>query len=202
MGMPSEAIYKTVYQYNKVPIADADMARLQEIAEDCRNVRNYVYGRYGGIGSLGKIYPGYTVQNEMTQSGLRDRLGLPSVYFYLAVFDALGDIKSQWTRTKKKIEKNIRSNEGFTPEDRHYLRFVMKQGSCFESVMSGGEPSLSGNWDEKYKEVSGKVDTHKLDRYLRRQVRRHLIRPHTESADGFSFLRKLIGMPIMEFIFA
>ena len=185
MGMPSEAIYKTVYQYNKVPIADADMARLQEIAEDCRNVRNYVYGRYGGIGGLGKIYPGYTVQNEMTQSGLRERLGLPSVYFYLAVFDALGDIKSQWTRTKKKIEKNIRSNEGFTPEDRHYLRFVMKQGSCFESVMSGGEPSLSGNWDEKYKEVSGKVDTHKLDRYLRRQVRRHLIRPHTESADGF-----------------
>ena len=107
--MPSEAIYKTVYQYNKVPIADADMARLQEIAEDCRNVRNYVYGRYGGIGGLGKIYPGYTVQNEMTQSGLRERLGLPSVYFYLAVFDALGDIKSQWTRTKKKIEKNIRS---------------------------------------------------------------------------------------------
>lgn len=61
------------------------MRKLQEIAEDYRAVKNYVYQRYGGIKSLSKIYPGYTVQNEMTASGLRASLGLPSVYFYLAV---------------------------------------------------------------------------------------------------------------------
>ncbi|HBA69143.1 MAG TPA: hypothetical protein DCZ40_07275, partial [Lachnospiraceae bacterium] len=71
MGMPQETMYKTVYQYNRIPIPAADMERLQEIAGDCREVKNYVYDRYSGIHSLPKIYPGYTVQNEMTKSGLR-----------------------------------------------------------------------------------------------------------------------------------
>ena len=133
--MAQETIYKTVYQYNKEPISVRDMARLQEIAEDCRKVRNFVYDRYGGIGGLPKIYPGYTVQNEMTKSGLRERLGLPSVFFYLSIFDALGDIKSQWTRIKSRIEKNIQVNAELTAEDRHYLRFVMKQSRCFEAVL-------------------------------------------------------------------
>ena len=98
-----DTIYKTVYQYNQIPIAAADMERLQEIARDCREVKNYVYDRFGGIRSLPKLYPGYTVQNEMTRSGLRERLGLPAVYFYLSIFYALGDIKSHWARAKSRI---------------------------------------------------------------------------------------------------
>ena len=180
-----DTIYKTVYQYNQIPIAAADMERLQEIARDCREVKNYVYDRFGWIRSLPKLYPGYTVQNEMTRNGLRERLGLPAVYFYLSIFDALGDIKSQWARAKSRIEKNIRSNPNLTQEDRHYLRFVMKQSRCFESVLAGGKPDLSGSWKEGYEAVRTGVDTRRLDQYLRRQVRRHLDRPHTDAADGF-----------------
>ncbi len=184
--MSQDTLYKTVYQYNKNPVSAKDMERLRDIAEDCKKVRNYVYDHYGGIGGLTKIYPGYTVQNEMTKSGLRERLGLPSVYFYLSIFDALGDIKSQWTRTKSRIEKNIQANGGLTPEDRHYLRFVMKQSRCFESVLAGGELNLPGDWKETYDNLCEEVDTHKLDQYLRRQVRRHLAKPHTDTADGFT----------------
>ncbi len=180
-----DTIYKTVYQYNQVPISAADMERMQEIARDCQEVRNYVYDRYGGIRSIPKIHPGYTVQNEMTKSGLREKLGLPSVYFYLSVFDALGDIKGQWARTKSRIEKNIRSNENLTQKDRHYLRFVMKQSQCFEAILAGGELKLPDNWKESYKNVCEGVDTHRLNQYLRRQVRRHLNRSHTDTADGF-----------------
>ena len=126
-----DSIYKTVYQYNQIPISAADIERLQEIARDCREVKNYVYDRYSGIRSLPKIHPGYTVQNEMTKSGLREKLGLPSVYFYLSIFDALGDIKSQWARTKSRVGQNIRNNPNLSAEDRHYLRFVMKQSQCF-----------------------------------------------------------------------
>lgn len=186
MGTQAETIYKTVYQYNKLPISPGDMEKLQEIAEDCRRVRNYVYDRYGGIGGLAKIYPGYTVQNEMTRCGLRERLGLPSVYFYLAIFDALGDIKSQWARTKAKVEKNIQDNENLTSEDRHYLRFVMKQSRCFEAVVSGRLVKLEGDWEKTYRTVCVGVDVRRLDQYLRRQVRRHLVRPHTEMAEGFA----------------
>ena len=65
--MPSETIYKTIHQYSKLPVSESDMGKLREIAEDYCKVKNYVYARYGGIGGLGKIYPGYTVQNEMTK---------------------------------------------------------------------------------------------------------------------------------------
>lgn len=180
-----DTIYKTIYQYNQSPISASDMEKLQEIARDCREVRNYVYDRYSGIRSLAKLYPGYTVQNEMTKSGLRERLGLPSIYFYLSIFDALGDIKTEWTRTKSCVEKNIRENQNLTSEDRHYLRFVMKQSQCFEAILAGGEIALKDEWKKSYDALSSKVDTHRLDQYLRRQVRRHMSKPHTDTADGF-----------------
>lgn len=162
------------------------MRKLQEIAKDYRAVKNYVYQRYGGIRSLPKIYPGYTVQNEMTASGLRASLGLPSVYFYLAVFDALGDIKNQWTQTKGRIEKCIRENENLAPEDRHYLRFVMKQSHCFECILLEEKMELSEDWQKPFEEVRAGVDEKRLNQYLCRQVRRHLRKLHTDAADGFA----------------
>lgn len=162
------------------------MRKLQEIAKDYRAVKNYVYQRYGGIKSLPKIYPGYTVQNEMTASGLRASLGLPSVYFYLAVFDALGDIKNQWTQTKGRIEKCIRENGNLTPEDRHYLRFVMKQSHCFECILLEEKMELSEDWQKPFEDARAGVDEKRLNQYLCRQVRRHLRKLHTDTDDGFA----------------
>lgn len=59
--MPPSTICKTVHQYNSKPVSKTDMEKLQEIAKDYRAVKNYVYQRYGGIRSLPKLYPGYTV---------------------------------------------------------------------------------------------------------------------------------------------
>ncbi|MCI8591893.1 MAG: hypothetical protein HFI88_06005 [Lachnospiraceae bacterium] len=134
--MPQDKICKTVHQYSRGPVSREDMQKLLEVAEDYRKVKNYVYAHFGGIGSLSKLYPGYTVQNEMTASGYRETLGLPSVYFYLAVFDALGDIKSQWTRTKTKLTRQISRNENLTEEEKHYLRFVIKVSNAFEAALN------------------------------------------------------------------
>lgn len=188
--MPPSTICKTVRQYNSEPVSEADMRKLQEIAKDYGTVKNYVYQRYGGIGGLPKLYPGYTVQNEMTASGLRAQLGLPSVYFYLAVFDALGDIKNQWTQVKSRIEKCVRENENLTPEDRHYLRFVMKQSHCFEAILLGKEMLLSEDWEKSFQEVRMGVEEKRLNQYLRRQVRRHLHKLHTDTVDGFAVSEK------------
>ena len=43
--MPPDKICKTVHQYNKDPVPEADMQKLLDIAEDYRNVKNYVYAR-------------------------------------------------------------------------------------------------------------------------------------------------------------
>ncbi len=184
--MPSSTVCKTVHQYNSALIPEADMKKLVEIAKDYSTVKNYVYQRYGGIKSLPKIYPGYTVQNEMTASGLRASLGLPSVYFYLAVFDALGDIKNQWAQAKGRIEKCIRENENLTTEDKHYLRFVMKQSDCLEAILLRKEIQLSEAWEKSFREVKAGVEENRLNQYLCRQVRKQLGKLHTDSADVFS----------------
>lgn len=71
---------------------------------------------------------------------------------------------------KVQEEKNIQVNQELTPEDRHYLRFVMKQSRCFEAVLAGGKPDLQGDWKETYQRLCVGADTHKLDQYLRRST--------------------------------
>ena len=188
--MPTEKLCKTVHQYNKEPLEKSDMQKLMDIAEDYRKVKNYVYDRFGGIGSLSKIYPGYTVQNEMTESGYREKLGMPSVYFYLAVFDALGDIKSQWTRTKSRILKLLNQNENFTEEDKHYVRFIMKINNAFEAVLNQKPPELTAKIMKQYEALAEKTDPDRLNRYLCRQVRKYHVKLHTDRAEGFSIAER------------
>ncbi len=188
--MPSDKICKTVHQYNKESLSDEDMQKLLDIAEDYRKVKNYVYNRFGGIGSLSKIYPGYTVQNEMTESGYRETLGMPSVYFYLAVFDALANIKSEWTGTKSKIAKQINKNESFTEDEKHYLRFLLKVSNAFEAVLNQKPVTLVAKLQKQYCMLAEQVDTEKMHRYLNRQVRKYHVKLHVEAAEGFSIAER------------
>ena len=63
--MSKEKVYRTVQQYSRGPVAKETMDKLMEIGEDYRTVKNYVYRRFGGIHSLDKLYPGYTVQKDV-----------------------------------------------------------------------------------------------------------------------------------------
>lgn len=171
--MPQEKICKTVRQYSKEAISDEDMKKLQEIAGDYRKVKQYVYARYGGIGGLAGIYPGYTVQKEMTAGGLRKELGLPSVYFYLAVHEALGDIRGQWERTKAKTLAAVNRNGNLTEEEKHYLRFVLKSNNAFEAVLNRKPIELPGGVGKQYGKLAGLVETQRLHGYLCRQVRKN-----------------------------
>lgn len=188
--MPSETICKTIRQYNKDLISEADMKKLQEVASDYNKVKNHVYQRYGGVGGLSKIYPGYTVQNEMTASGLRKTLDMPSVYFYLAIFDALGDIKSQWTRTKSEVLKKISQNEGLSPGGKHYLRFVLKVNNAFEAILNKKKLILPKDIQKQYDLLSENVDVKILHNYICRQVRKYHVKLHTDITDGFSIAER------------
>lgn len=186
MKILPDTVCKTVHQYSKELISDGDMKRLQEIADDYSKVKNYVYARFGGMGSLSKLYPGYTVQNEMIKSGLREQLCMPSVYFYLAIFDALGDIKAQWTKTKSAVLARIKDNGLLTEEERHYLRYLLKVNNAFDAVLNRRPVSLKADMQEQYEKLAGSINAKRADSYLCRQVRLLHRKPHTSTADGFS----------------
>lgn len=190
MEISPKVVCKTIQQYNMEPISKENMQKLIEIAEDYRKVKNYVYQRYGGITSLEKLYPGYTIQNEMTECGLRERLGLPSVYYYLAIFDALSDIRSQWTRVKTTILKRIGQNEAFTDEERHYLRFVLKINKAYDAIVNQDTVRLSIDLQNQYEMLAEKTNVKKLNNYLRRLTRKYQVKLHTDQMDGFSTSRK------------
>ncbi len=188
----SKKICKAIHQYSSGKISQEDMNRLLDIARSCMIVRNYVYQKYGGIKSLDKIYPGYTVQNEMTASGLREKLNLPTVYFYPAVFNALREIKTQWTHVKRNIYAAINENEGFTPEDKHYLRFTVKVDGCFENILIEKPVQIPEEMMARYESIISNLQGNKsermksLNRYLCRQVRKKLRKLHTEKFLYFS----------------
>lgn len=185
--MQPQTICKTIQQYNRHPVADEDMDRLLAIAEDYRSVKNYVFRRYGGVKSLPKLYPGYTIQNEMTKSGLRQRMGMPSVYFYLAIFDALGDVKSQWTMVKSKVMKLAGGNESLTAEEKHYIRFALNVNNVFGDLVNQNPVlDLPQDIQRQYVQLAAEVDEEKMRRYLCRQARKHKSQLYASSGEGFS----------------
>lgn len=184
--MPADTVCKIIRQYNQEPVSPEDMQKLQEIAGDYTRVKNEVYQRYSGIKSLPKLYPGYTVQNEMTKSGLRERLGLPSVYFYLAVFDALKEIKICWSGVRATVLKKVNAHEGLTEEEKHFLRYVLKVSGAFESALNGSPLKLPKELQRQYDALAVRVDVKKLTNYLHRQVRRYSRKLHAETAEGFA----------------
>jgi len=194
--MPKE-IYKTVCQYNSAPISADDMTKLLDIAKDYQKVKTYVYQRYGSISGLPKLSPGYEIQNEMTASGFKGETGIPSVYFYLAIFDALSDIRGRWTVTKNKIRRLAGENKTFTEEEKHYLRFLLKTDKAFAGAIIQESPSEWGlpekilrRYDELARQI-GKDNVKRLHRYLCRQVRRQYRRPQARAADGFSLSKSI-----------
>lgn len=188
--MKEKSLCKTVHQYNKQPVSKEDMDKLLEIARDYQTIKNYVFQRYGGIKSLDKIYPGYTVQKELANTPLRKQLGLPTVYFNVAILDAVKNIKNQWERTKKQVLKRVNHHPDFTDDEKHYLRFLLKVSNAFAMVLNDKVIVLDVSLQEKYKSLSRGIDTKRLHSYLKRQVRKYHVTPMAKTADGFSLIER------------
>ena len=159
-------ITKTVLQYS-TNLPDETIGELKKIALDYNKVRNYVYSRYSGINSLNKLIPGYTVLNEMRYCGLRQQLNLPVVYYELAIFDALRDIKSMWSNLKNRIAALVKQNENLTQDDRIYLFTVLNYPSVFNAIVLRKEYEMPKNT------VGLQLDVKRLNNLLCRYVRKY-----------------------------
>ncbi len=177
--MPTDStITKTVWQYSK-PLPEETMAFLRGIAADCCKVRNYVYGRYSGIGSVNNLTPVYGILNEMRHCGLREQLNLPAVYYELAIADAVTDIKSNWGIVKNRIGESILANENLTESDRIYLRTVLKMNGVYSAILNRQKYEMPRN-------AAGlEIDVKRLNNLLCRLTRKYLTQPRTDCIDSF-----------------
>ena len=170
---------KNVKQYSRKLPPDT-MEFLRWLVSAYAKVKKTTYERYGGIGSLGKLTPGYTVLNEMRFAGMRQELGIPAVYYELAILDALTAIKSRWGILRDTLKRLAAFHEGFTKEDRTYIYTVLKWGSVYAAILQGKdyeEPNL-------VKDLP--VDKHRLNNWLRRQTRKHLGKIQVMREAGFT----------------
>ena len=171
-------ITRTVWQYSK-PLPEETMEFLRGIALDCCKVKNYVYGRYSGIGSLDRLTPVYSILNEMRYCGLREQLGLPAVYYELAITDAVADIKARWGIVRNKIGELVTANESLSADDRKYLRTVLKLNHIYASILNRREYEMPKNAEGLA------VDIKRLNNLLCRLTRKYLTQPETDRADSF-----------------
>jgi len=178
MMLSGSTMTKIVWQYSE-PLPEETMVFLREIAEDCCKVKNYVYERYSGVKNLNSLTPVYTILNEMRYCGLREQLNLPTVYYELAIADAVTNIKSSWSIVKNKVGEKITANENLSDNDRIYLRTVLKMGSVYAAVLNRQEYEMPRN------AIGLDIDVKRLNNLLCRLTRRTLTQPKTDNISSF-----------------
>lgn len=189
-------ICKAVHQYSKGKVSSENMNALMEIGHGCMVTKNYIYQRYGGIKSLVKVYSGYEVDAEVRKSGFREKIGLPSVYFSASVSRALADIKIMWAQVRREINDAVSRNERFSPEDKHYIRFVLKTDICYENVLNRKSEPLPEKIQPGYEKVTkplggeGGPRVKNLNQYICRQTRKRLHRQHTDNRTCFTIKKQ------------
>lgn len=197
-GLPQDGgkICKAIHQYSKGKVSSENMNMLMEIGHKCMVTRNYIYQRYGGIKSLVKVYSGYEVDAEVRATGFREKIGLPSVYFSTSVNRALADIKIMWAQVKNGINDAVSRNERFSPEDRHYIRFVLKTDICYGNILNGKSMPLPEKMQSRYEKVIADLGSmserhvKNLNRYICRQTRKRLYRQHTDNEMRFAIKKQ------------
>lgn len=178
MAKNGNSITKTVRQQTR-PLPEETMEFLRGIARDYAKVKAAVYERYSGIRSLSGLAAVYDIQTTMRHCGLREQLNLPSVYYELAVRDAVADIRGMWGMVKNRIRTCISANENLSADDRMYLRTVLKLDLFYASVLEGGKHPMPE------KTAGLELDVKRLDNLLRRLTRRFLAKPAAGQADSF-----------------
>lgn len=141
-----------------------------------RNIKNYVWSRYNGIGSLLK-QSGWTIRDELIQKDLLSKK-ITKTLSRVAVEQSAATIKSNWTTTKKKVKKAIAQNETLTKDDKHYLYLCLKHTPTLYNILNYKKVDYA---TDCLKDL--KVDVHRLNNLLRRYIRRYKTKSYTNKAN-------------------
>lgn len=141
-----------------------------------RNIKNYVWSRYNGLGSLLK-QSGWTIRDELIQKDLLSKK-ITKTLSRVAVEQSAATIKSNWTTTKKKVKKAIAQNENLTKDDKHYLYLCLKHTPTLYNILNYKKVDYA---TDCLKDL--KVDVHRLNNLLRRYIRRYKTKSYTNKAN-------------------
>ena len=141
-----------------------------------RNIKNYVWSRYNGIGSLLK-QSGWTIRDELIQKDLLSKK-ITKTLSRVAVEQSAATIKSNWTTTKKKVKKAIAQNENLTEDDKRYLYLCLKHTPTLYNILNYKKVDYA---TDCLKDL--KVDVHRLNNLLRRYIRRYKTKSYTNKAN-------------------
>lgn len=141
-----------------------------------RNIKNYVWSRYSGIGSLLK-QSGWTIRDELIQKDLLSKK-ITKTFSRVAIENSASAIKSNWTTTKKKTKRAIAQNENLTKDDKHYLYLCLKHTPTLYNILNYKKVNYATDY------LKGlKIDVHRLNNLLRRYIRRYKTKSHTNKAN-------------------
>ena len=141
-----------------------------------RNIKNYAWSRYSGIGSLLK-QDGWTIRDELIQKDLLSKK-ITKTLSRVAIEKSASTIKSNWTTTKKKIKRAIAQNENLTKDDKHYLYLCLKHTPTLYNILNYKKVNYQTDYLKDLK-----IDVHRLNNLLRRYVRRYKTQSYTNKAN-------------------
>ena len=141
-----------------------------------RNIKNYVWSRYGGISSLLK-QSGWKIRDELVQKNLLSNK-ITKTLSKVAVEQSASTIKANWTTTKKKVKKAIAQNENLTKDDKHYLYLCLKHTPTLYNILNYKKVDYQTDYLKDLK-----IDVHRLNNLLRRYVRRYKTKSHTNKTN-------------------
>lgn len=141
-----------------------------------RNIKNYVWSRYSGIGSLLK-QSGWTIRDELIQEDLLSKK-ITKTFSRTAIEKSASTIKSNWMATKKKVKNAIKQNENLTEDDKRYLFLCLKHTPTLYNILNYKKVDYATDYLKDLK-----IDVHRLNNLLRRYIRRYKTKSHTNKAN-------------------
>ena len=141
-----------------------------------RNIKNYVWARYSGIGSLLK-QSGWTIRDELIQKDLLSKK-ITKTFSRTAIEKSASTIKANWVTTKKKVKKAIAQNENLTEDDKRYLYLCLKHTPTLYNILNYKKVDYATDYLKDLK-----IDVHRLNNLLRRYIRRYKTKSHTNKAN-------------------
>lgn len=141
-----------------------------------RNIKNYVWSRYSGIGSLLK-QSGWTIRDELIQKNLLSNK-ISKTLSRVAIEKSASTIKTNWIATKKKVKKAISQNENLTEDDKRYLYLCLKHTPTLYGILNYKKIDYNTDYLKDLK-----VNVHRLNNLLRRYIRRYKTKAYTNKAN-------------------